>query len=162
MGEQIGPVNPTTYSVTGKTLAEVVDNIGIEAADTKFAASHPKFGLKDGKIVNASVVVKITMKMPVWNPPSTVGPKTRAEWQRAMKVLRAHEDAHVKSIQARWKGLSAKLNGQSPDDAEALFQETVTKCQADQDAMDPFTVDVDLSIEDDEIEEMEEKKKKGK
>ena len=160
MGEQIGPVNPTTYSVTGKTLAEVVDNIGIEAADTKFAASHPKFAVKDDKVVNASVVVKITMKMPVWNPPLTVGPKTKAEWQRAMKVLRAHEDAHVKSIQACWKGLSAKLNGLSPDDAEELFQKTVSECQDDQDALDPFTVDVDLSIEDDEQEEMEEKKKK--
>ena len=159
MGEQIGPVNPTNYSVSGKTLAEVIDNIGIEAADTKFAASHPKFALKDGKVVNASVVVKITMKMPVWNPPSTVGPKTKAEWQRAMKVLRAHEDAHVKSIQTRWKGLSGKLNGLSPEDAEDLFQQTVTQCQADQDALDPFTVNVDLSIEDDEQEEMEEKKK---
>jgi predicted secreted Zn-dependent protease len=160
MGEQIGPLNPTTYSVSGKTLAEVVDNFGVEAADTKFAVSHPKFALKDGKVVNASVVVKITMKMPVWNAPSTVGPKTKAEWQRALKVLRAHEDAHVKSIQTCWKGLSAKLNGLSPDEAEALFQETVTKCQADQDAMDPFTVDVDLSIEDDEQAEIEEKKKK--
>ncbi len=160
MGEQIGPVNPTNYTVSGKTLAEVVDNIGVEAADTKFAASHPKFALKDGKVVNASVVVKITMKMPVWNPPSTVGPKTKAEWQRAMKVLRQHEDAHVKSIQACWKGISDKMNGQSPEDAEALFNETVAQCQADQDALDPFTVDVDLSIEDDEQEEMEKKKKK--
>jgi len=158
MGEQIGPTSPTSYNVTGKTLAEVVDNIGVEAADTKFAASHPKFAVKDGKVVNASVVVKITMKMPAWNPPSTVGPKTKAEWQRALKVLRQHEDAHVKSIQECWKGLSAKLNGLSPDDAEDLFQKTVKECQADQDALDPFTVDVDLSIEDDEQAEMEAKK----
>ena len=75
-------------------------------------------------------------------------------------MLRQHEDAHVKSIQACWKGLSANLNGQSPDDAEKLFQKTVSDCQAEQDALDPFTVDVDLSIEDDEQEEMEEKKKK--
>jgi predicted secreted Zn-dependent protease len=160
MAEQIGPLNPTSYSVSGKTLAEVVDNIGIEAADTKFAASHPKFAVKDGKVVNATVVVKITMKMPVWNPPSTVGPKTKAEWQRALKVLRQHEDAHVKSIQDCWKGISAKMNGLSPDDAEDLFKKTVKQCQADQDALDPFTVDVDLTIEDDEQEEMEEKKKK--
>jgi len=160
MGEQIGPLNPTTYSVMGKTLAEVVDKIGFEAADTKFAASHPKFAVKDGKVVNASVVVRISMKMPVWNPPSTVGPKTRAEWQRALKVLRQHEDAHVKSIQDCWKGLSTKLNGLSPDDAEDLFKTTVSQCQADQDALDPFTVDVDLSIEDDEQAEMAEKKGK--
>jgi hypothetical protein len=76
-----------------------------------------------------------------------------------MKVLRAHEDAHVKSIQDCWKGLSAKLNGLAPDDAEKLFQKTVSECQADQDALDPFTVNVDLSIEDDEQAEMEEKKK---
>jgi hypothetical protein len=52
------------------------------------------------------------------------------------------------------------LNGLSPDDAEDLFKKTVSDCQDAQDALDPFTVDVDLSIEDDEQEEMEEKKKK--
>jgi predicted secreted Zn-dependent protease len=159
MGEQIGPLIPTPYTVTGKTLAEVINNIGFEAADTQFAAT-PKFPEKDGKVVNASVVVQLTMKMPVWNPPSTVGPKTRAEWQRALKELRAHEDAHVKSIQTCWKGISAKFNGLSPSEAKDLFDKTVKKCQKDQDDMDPYEVDVNLSIEEDEQAEMEEKKKK--
>jgi predicted secreted Zn-dependent protease len=162
MSEQIGPVATTNYSVSAKTLSEVNDKIGSgqPCGCTQFAASFAKPKVKDDKVVDAKVVVKLSVRMPSWSAPSTVGPKTKKEWQRAIAELQKHENEHVKAVEKCWKGVGKQMVGMSPDEAMSLFNKKVKECQSAQDALDPFTVEMDLGIEDEEIEEMEAAKKK--
>jgi Domain of unknown function (DUF4157)/Bacterial protein of unknown function (DUF922) len=90
-------VENKTYTITAKTLQEAADQISQreEAGETTW---NPKFTLKtdeSGNVTDATVDVPITVTMPSWPGAAKLSKAAKAEWDRAFKVLKNHEERHV-------------------------------------------------------------------
>jgi predicted secreted Zn-dependent protease len=164
--EKIGPVSMKTYSLSAKTLSEVCDEISgqPEAGQVSWEPVYKTVHDDDGKITAATVTVKITMELPSWTPPSTMGPKAKAEWNRWKAALRAHEDGHVEIVKKGFTGLAKQMLGKTEDDASTLFDKAKTDTQKASDSYDSKNghgtkagTNMDLSVEEDEQAAAEEK-----
>lgn len=156
----IGPPRTSTYSIKGKSLTEVATAYASrdEAGSVEW---RPHLSYKDsgttGKITSATVTVPMNVTLPIWNPPASTGPKTKAEWNRARNALKAHEDGHIELVHKHFGGLADKLIGKTPAEAEALFKETTANLQRESDEYDVKTdhgrntgTVIDISIEEKE------------
>jgi hypothetical protein len=156
---KIGPLRPLSYNIKAQSLAMLADQLASkeEAGSVKWRPTWNYILTPTGRILTATVNVPIDVTLPVWNPPAGTGPKTRAEWRRAFKALKEHEDGHIEIVQRRFADLASKFIGKTPEDAQTLFDKTLAATQADSDAYDMNTEHgrktgtiVDTGIEEDE------------
>ncbi len=168
--EKIGPASVKERGLSAKTLADLVDKFA-DMASAGHVQWAPVYSCtpKGGPLTGVAITVPITMEMPKWSPPPTVGPKAIAEWKRAKEALRAHEDGHVKLVKNHFGGLAKKMIGLSESDAADIFQTAVDDLQTASDSYDTKTdhgrktgAVIDVSIEEDEQAELEKKKEKKK
>jgi len=108
------------FTVPGTTMEQAVEwlkqnrpgewgNTGVEIVpDPNALQTDAK-----GKVAKATVKVVITVTMPEWTPPKTVGPKAKAEGERVRKALLEHEGGHVKIAQKEAKDVASKLVGKT-------------------------------------------------
>lgn len=168
----IGPPRTSTYSIKGKSLAEVATAYASrdEAGSVEW---RPHLSYKDsgttGKITSATVTVPMNVTLPIWNPPASTGPKTKAEWNRARNALKAHEDGHIKLVHKHFSDFANKLIGKTPEEAQTLLDETSANLQQESDEYDVKTdhgrktgTVIDTSVEEKEQEEAAKKRAQKK
>ncbi|BCL33890.1 DUF922 domain-containing protein [Nostoc sp. MS1] len=127
-----------TYTITAKTLQEAADQISQreEAGETTW---KPKYSVKtdeNGNVTDATVDVTITVTMPTWPNAAKLPKAAKAEWERALKVLKAHEEKHVKLAQDKLKDVAKSLIGKSEAEAEATFNAALAELQQASDDYD--------------------------
>jgi len=168
----IGPPRTSIYSIKGKSLAEVATAYASrdEAGSVEW---RPHLSYKDsgttGKITSATVTVPMNVTLPIWNPPASTGPKTKAEWNRARNALKAHEDGHIKLVHKHFSDFANKLIGKTPEEAQTLLDETSANLQQESDEYDVKTdhgrktgTVIDTSVEEKEQEEAAKKRAQKK
>ena len=146
-------VASSTYSVSGKTLAQAV--AGVEAyqkvnGEAGLTTWNPRVSYAlddDGNVKSATVTVGIKVTLPSWAGAAKASPAARAEWNRALGVLKAHEDEHVSIVRDKLKGVGESLVGIGEAEAKEAFETAKAELKSASDAIDPFTVDVDTGIE---------------
>lgn len=159
----IGPPRTSTYSIQGKSLAEVATDYASrdEAGSVEWEPHYDyQISPTTGKIISATVTVPLNVTLPVWNAPAGTGPKTKAEWTRAREALKAHEDGHIKLVRKHFGGFANKVIGKTPEEAQTLLDETSANLQQESDDHDVKTdhgrntgTVIDTSIEEKEQED---------
>jgi predicted secreted Zn-dependent protease len=149
-------VENKTYTITAKTLQEAADQISQreEAGETSW---NPKYTLKtdeNGDVTDAMVDITITVTMPTWPNAAKLSKPAKAEWERAFKVLKAHEEKHVKLVRSKLNDLAKSLVGKSRTEAEATFEAALTELKQSSDEYDTQSnhgrnegTDLDISVE---------------
>ncbi len=113
-----------TYPVTATTLQEAADQFSQrdEAGETIW---NPKFNLKtddSDNVTEATVDVTITVTLPTWSGSAKLSKAAKAEWNRALKALKEHEENHVKLVRNKLKDVAKSLIGKTKVEAEEAFQ----------------------------------------
>jgi predicted secreted Zn-dependent protease len=135
------PIVPKTYTVDAGTLEEAAQQIEEreEAGETKWHPTYKTTLDEDGNVASATIDVEITVTMPKWPGAAKLNKAARAEWERAFKALKAHEQRHVNLVREKLKGLAEKLVGKSPADAEKTFQDAVDDLKKSSDDYDDIS-----------------------
>jgi predicted secreted Zn-dependent protease len=147
------PVANSTYSISAKTLAQAVARVeAYEAAHGEAGLTTWKptlsYKLDDaGNVKSATVSVSIFVTLPSWPGAAKASAAARAEWNRALGVLKAHESEHAGIVRDKLTGVGESLVGMSEADAQAAYEKAKSNLKDASDAIDPFTVDVDTGIE---------------
>ncbi len=92
-----------------------------------------------GRIKEATVKVNITVTLPKWNVPDTVGPNSRAEYERFSKAIGKHEQGHVDIVREHLDGLADKLIGKTSGEAKRIVREAQRDHDRAQDEFDNTT-----------------------
>lgn len=159
--ETVGPPAESSYAVTASTLDDVSSALEAmpEAAKVEWIPKKD-YNFEGTKVTQVTVDVKITLEMPAWTPPATMGPKSKAEWTRFRAALRAHEDGHVKLVHDHFDGIAKKMLGKTPKQADTLFTNATAALDTASKAYDTTTdhgkktgTIIDVSIEEKELEE---------
>jgi predicted secreted Zn-dependent protease len=126
-------VKVVTYKVSGKTLAEIWDDIKAKGPkdDGKHRAGFTKAPVvtpdrlnfdsetttnKAGEtemtvwIKSAEIKMKAEIKLPKLASDKDLSPKAKAEWKRFMKELREHEDEHVETTEKEAKAIAKEFS----------------------------------------------------
>ena len=142
-----------TYAITAKTLKKAVARVEKyqkahgEAGSTRWKVKPHYTWDKSRNVKSASVVVTITVTMPSWPGAAKLSTAAKAEWDRAYKKLEDHEQEHVNIVHEQLEGLAESLIGMSKKEAKEAFKQALANLRKASNAIDPFTVEVDTSIE---------------
>lgn len=131
-------VHNKTYTIAATTLQEVADQISQreEAGETTW---NPQFTLafdENGNATNVTVNVPISVTLPNWPGAAKLSRAAKAEWDRAFRVLKAHEERHVQLARNKLKDVAKSLVGKSQSEAETIFADAVAKLQKSSDDYD--------------------------
>jgi hypothetical protein len=105
------PVASGTYSISAKTLAQAVAKVEAYQkvhGEAGLTTWNPKLSYKlddGGNVKSATVSVSISVTLPSWPGAAKASAAARAEWNRALGVLKAHEDEHVGIVRDKLKGV---------------------------------------------------------
>jgi len=123
VSEQIGDAQERPYTVVANDLAGVARAIRARTEAGKVSWSPTIDWAADGGQVNrVDLTVDITLDMPEWSPPESVGPLARAEWTRWREALLRHEQGHIQLVHRYFDGLAARMIGQPPRTVRRLFE----------------------------------------
>jgi predicted secreted Zn-dependent protease len=131
-------VHNKTYTIEATTLQEVADQISQreEAGETTW---NPQFTLafgENGNATNVTVNVPISVTLPNWPGAAKLSRAAKAEWDRAFRVLKAHEERHVQLARNKLKDVAKSLVGKSQSEAETIFADAVAELQTSSDEYD--------------------------
>ena len=120
------PAKASTYPLSGSTLQDIADQIKgqKEAGKVEWSPTMGGTTAPNGKLIDATVDVNLTILMPDWTPPQSMGPKSKAEYARWYKALEAHEQGHIDLAEKYFKGLAKKMIGMKGAPAKKLLQDT--------------------------------------
>ena len=77
--------------------------------------------------------------MPVWTDRDKGTPAEQAEWDRFLKALLAHEQAHIDLDRAAFKDLHKKCLGKSEEDADKEIDKAIVAADTANDEFDTKT-----------------------
>lgn len=152
----IGPVAPSTYNVSGNTLAEVqanLDPLEWGRCTWSWSQSHRS---TEGTIDRVNVTLGLRIRMPQWTGQgwNRASEAAKAEWNRMVGCLQTHEDEHAQRAQDWAPQLQQKLLGQPESEANTLWEQGKADHQGEQDTYDADTshgetqgVSLDTSID---------------
>lgn len=132
------PAAPS-YTVNGKTLEEAAEQITAreEAGLTEWKPKYDVALDDDGNVKSVTVVVNITVTMPIWSQKGARSKAAQAEWSRFYKALDAHEQGHVKLVKNKVnQALVNSMLGKSQSDANTAFQSALTELDTESEAYD--------------------------
>lgn len=133
------PVAAKTYTVEAKTLKEAADQLGAreEAGETTWETTRMVTNLDDsGNVTSATVELLITVTMPSWPGAAGLNKAAKAEWDRAYKALKAHEDNHVKLAREKLKGVADKMIGKTESEAQTVLADALAELKVASDEYD--------------------------
>ncbi len=121
--EVVGPPVISNYSLNAADLADVASIVAgrDEAGHVGWSEDMSASGTPGKGMDTVSVKVDIALQMPSWDPPATMLPKARAEWDRWYAALSAHEQGHIDLVHQVHDGLAAKILGKSKPASDALW-----------------------------------------
>jgi hypothetical protein len=143
------------YDVSGTTLEEV----GAQLDPEEWGRCHWNVTYNvqttGGRVTRVNITMRLTIRMPRWTQGySEASAAARAEWQRMLTALQAHEDHHAAMARERAPRFKENILGQPAGEAGTRYQETLDDLQTDQDTYDTETshgetegVTLDTSIE---------------
>ena len=155
----IQPVQNQFYNVTGRTLAEVgaqLDPGEWGRCTYNYTYSFQSTG---GRASRVDVTLTLTIRMPRWTGSgwNNASAEAKAEWNRMIAALRAHEDRHAE-IARRWAStFKERMINRPAGDLRTIFDQTWAEVNAEQEQYDEQTqhgrtqgVSLDTSIDEPE------------
>ena len=138
-----GEVTADVYiQLTEKTLAKVAEK-AVELHEAGSASWNIKYSIpsiRGNRIEKFTLILKLTMKMPVWTNYTNRPKKEKNEWDRFYKALRFHEDQHHALCKRLARTMHQKLmNEKKLNDFKRVFNAEESKFQI---FNDKFDVDV--------------------
>jgi predicted secreted Zn-dependent protease len=135
----------STYTVTGKTLAQAFASIQAyaskhsgEAGSVKWAPSWVITYGEDGYATGVKVTARIVKTMPSWKDAENLSTAAKAEWDRVYKELDDHENRHLEILTNGATYIGNSALGSSKKDAEKAAHDAKNSINADNVAIDPF------------------------
>jgi predicted secreted Zn-dependent protease len=130
-----------TYKVDARTLAKAAKMMGErnEAGETTWNFPADWETDADGKIIKATVNVRITVTMPGWPGLKNQSKAVRKEWRRFWKALREHELGHVNIAKEKLKNFADNLQGLTEEEAKNILKHKKKELQDASDAYDAKT-----------------------
>ncbi|MCY7418915.1 MAG: DUF922 domain-containing Zn-dependent protease [Chloroflexi bacterium] len=121
--EVVGPPVVTNHALSASGLIDIASIMSgrSEAGKVGWSEEMSATGPAGKGMDTVSVVVKITLDMPTWDPPSSMLPLARAEWERWLGALQAHEQGHIELVHQVHDGIAAKIIGKSKPAADTLW-----------------------------------------
>jgi len=142
MSLDVAPTQMVTYDVSGSTLEEAADNVGLpggEAGLTEFGIGYEYDGVRRGLPRNLVVHLSITITMPRWlDRDGATGPE-QDEWDRFHAALLAHEQEHASRMRSGARRVHARLLRTRAAELEQRFQSGKRMIQRESDAFDDAT-----------------------
>ena len=144
-----GGTGGTTFTVANATEnrdEETLNDVATAlAAKTEAGSTLPTLGSISttldgaGKVASASVTVTETVTLPKWTKRDTQCDRHKAEWDRFLTALTAHEQGHVAIDRKYFENITAKLVGLKDSDVDAKVAATQALAQTDNDTFDATT-----------------------
>ncbi len=152
----IQPVQNEFYNVTGRTLAEVAAQLNpSEWGRCTYHYSY-SFETTNRRATRVDITLTLTILMPRWQGEGwdNASAAAKAEWNRMIAALRAHEEGHAE-IARRWAPVfKDRLLNQLQGNLQQRFNQTLRQADAEQRQYDADTqhgrtqgVSLDTSIQ---------------
>ena len=93
-----------------------------EAGETHVPATYEAEAAPNGRIVRVTVTVPVTVTLPEWPESSRLPPAARAEWNRFLRALDAHEQGHVRIARRYFTRIGQRMVGLTLAQAEERWQ----------------------------------------
>jgi predicted secreted Zn-dependent protease len=152
------------YDVSGTTLAEV--HAQLDPTEWGRCTYHYDYDYDttNGRVTRVNVTLRLTIRLPRWQEGrDQASPEARAEWDRMMAALRAHEERHAEIAREWAPTFKARILGVRAGNATARYNQVKGQADAAQRRYDARThhgqtegVSLDLSIDQEQPEEGEE------
>ena len=127
-----------TYEVHGHSLEEVARHIEqlAEAGQTHWTPSYQVHEWDGQVIKNVQVDVHLEISMPHWAEYDSAAPAERAEWDRFVEALHAHEQGHVDIVRTYTENADVMLEGLDEHAAAQRWQDNLHAMQQASDQYD--------------------------
>lgn len=141
---------PTTWTITGTTIADVGQELDIRKS-THGEAAHVQRGEgkvdgieldANGNIKKVQIEIPIDMELPQWPKADEVGKKCpcwKQEWDKFEAAITAHEQQHVAIYKLYFSNLHLRMLGKPEQAAFDLFDKTMEDAEKAQEAFDDAT-----------------------
>ncbi len=105
--------------------AMLLGRAGEEAGSTDMQPTHEVELDANGRVIRVVITVPVTVTLPAWPEASNLPLAARAEWERFLGALTAHEQGHVEIIRRRLEHFGASMLHVSADVAEQRWQDNL-------------------------------------
>lgn len=149
------------YDVSGTTLAEV--HAQLDPTEWGRCTYHYDYdyGTTNGRVTRVDITLRLTIRLPRWQEGrDEAAPEARAEWDRMMAALRAHEERHAEIAREWAPRFKQRILGVPAGNATATYNQVKREADAAQRQYDAEThhgqtegVTLDLSIDQEQPEE---------
>ncbi len=127
------------YDVTGSKLSEVYSQLDPEEWGRCRWVMDYDYDTVDGKATKVNITLHLIIRLPRWTNAGSASALARAEWQRMLHALRAHEEGHA-DIARKWAPLfKDRLLRQPEDKLKEKYQNALDDLQAESDKYDQDT-----------------------
>jgi predicted secreted Zn-dependent protease len=129
------------YDVSGTTLAEVGDLLDPTEWGRCNVRYTYSYSATNGRVTSVTLTVNITIRMPRWSGQGyqNASPAARAEWNRMVAALGAHENQHA-GIGRTWAPtIRSRLLSAAEADLNSTLTQGISDAQVDQDQFDSDT-----------------------
>lgn len=137
----IQPVQDEFYDVSGSTLAEVYSQLDRREWGRCTWRYTYDYETTNGRVTRVNITLTLTIRMPRWQGEGweRASDAAKAEWNRMIAALRAHEEQHAE-IARRWAPIfKQRLLNQRAGNVSARYNQTRAEAQREQDQFDQRT-----------------------
>jgi predicted secreted Zn-dependent protease len=143
------------YDVSGTTLAEVHPQLDPTEWGRCTYHYDYDYGTTNGRVTRVDITLRMTIRLPRWQEGrDEASPEARAEWDRMMAALRAHEERHAEIAREWAPRFKQRMLGVRARNATATYNQVKREADAAQRQYDTDTqhgqtegVSLDLSID---------------
>jgi hypothetical protein len=149
------------YDVSGTTLAEV--HAQLDPTEWGRCTYHYDYDYEttNGRATRVDITLRLTIRLPRWQEGrDEATPEARAEWDRMLAALRAHEERHAEIAREWAPTFKERMLGVREGNLASRHSQVLGQVDARQDAYDAETnhgqtegVSLDLSIDQEQSEE---------
>lgn len=156
----IEPPGSDPYDVSGTTLAEVHAQLDPTEWGRCIYHYDYDYDTENGRVTRVDITLRLTIRLPRWQQGrDEASPEARAEWDRMMAALRAHEERHAEIAREWAPRFKQRILGVRAGNATATYNQVKREADAAQRQYDAEThhgqtegVTLDLSIDQEQPE----------
>lgn len=149
------------YDVSGTTLEEV--HAQLDPTEWGRCTYHYDYSYDttNGRVTRVDITLRLTIRLPSWQEGrDQASPEARAEWDRMMAALRAHEERHAEIAREWAPRFKQRILGVRGGNATARYNQVKAQVDQRQAQYDTQTthgqtegVSLDLSVDQEQAEE---------